>query len=207
MWLSNMLYYYSFMTSRPDPFLKRVAPDEMPDNLLAAWRKSMELRGDAAFFEVFGNNPGLYEWYTGSFYREVFHGGAVPRRIKELVRLRLSNIHGCRFCNQGNRVDALGAGLTETEIDALSDYENAPFSAAEKAALRLADQMLLTNPDGALSQSLYDDLKRHFTDGELLELGLIMAVLSGMAKLLFVFDLVEKEDYCVFGVHGNTSQE
>ena len=202
-----MLYNYNIVTSRPDPFLKRVAPDEMPDNLRAAWRESMALRGDAAFFEVFGNNPGLYEWYTGSFYREVFHGGTVPRRIKELVRLRLSNVHGCRFCNQGNRVDALGAGLTETEIDSLSDYENAPFNAAEKAALRLADQMLLTNPDGALSQSLYDDLKTHFSDGELLELGLIMAVLSGMAKLLFAFDLVEKEDYCIFSAGGKTSQE
>jgi len=178
----------------------------MPDNLRAAWRKSMELRGDAAFFEVFGNNPGLYDWYTESFYKEVFHGGTVPQRIKELARLRLSTIHGCRFCNQGNRVDALGAGLTGAEIDALSDYENASFSDAEKAVLRLADQMLLTNPDGALSQSLYDDLRKHFTDGELLELGLVMAVLSGMAKLLFAFDLVEKEDYCVFGAHGNSSQ-
>ena len=205
MWFSNMLYNYTIMTSRPDPFLKRVPPDELPDNLRAAWRKSMELRGDAAFFEVFGNNPALYEWYTGSFYQEVFHGGAVPRRIKELVRLRLSNVHGCRFCNQGNRADALASGLTQAEIDDLSDYENAPFSAAEKAALRLADQMLLTNPDGALSKSLYDDLRKHFSDGELLELGLVMAVLSGMAKFLFAFDLVEKEDYCVFGRHGNTS--
>lgn len=201
-----MLYNYNIVTSRPQPFLKRVPPDEMPDNLRAAWRKSMELRGDAAFFEVFGNNPGLYDWYTENFYREVFHGGTVPRRIKELARLRLSTIHGCRFCNQGNRVDALSAGLTGAEIDALSDYENASFSDAEKAVLRLADQMLLTNPDGALSQSLYDDLRKHFTDGELLELGLVMAVLSGMAKLLFAFDLVEKEDYCIFGAHGNSSQ-
>ena len=198
-----MLYNYNIVTSQPQPFLKRVAPGEMPDNLRADWRKSKELRGDAAFFEVFGNNPALYDWYTESFYQEVFHGGTVPRRTKELVRLRLSTIHGCRFCNQGNRRDALEAGLAEAEIEGLSDYESAPFSAAEKAALRLADQMLLTNPDGALSKSLYEDLKQHFSDGELLELGMVMAVLSGMAKFLFAFDLVEKEDYCVFGAHGN----
>ena len=201
-----MLYYYNFMTSKPEPFLQRVAPHDMPEELRAAWRKSMELRGDATFFEVFGNNPGLFDWYSTRFYREVFYGGNVPRRVKELVRLRLSTIHGCRFCNQGNRNDALQAGFTEAEIDALSDYENASFSAAEKAALRLADQMLLTNPDGALSKSLYADLQQHFTDGELLELGLTMAVLSGMAKFLFAFDLVEKEDYCVFGAHGNDTQ-
>ncbi len=191
----------------PSPFLKRVHRDELPENLRDAWQKSMELRGDATFFEVFGNNPGLFDWYTGRFYQEVFYGGTVPRRIKELVRLRLSTIHGCRFCNQGNRRDALAAGLTEAEIVGLSDYEDASFSAAEKAALRLADQMLLTNPDGVLTQSLYADLKNHFSDGELLELGMVMAVLSGMTKFLFAFDLVEKEDYCVFGAHGNKSQE
>ena len=57
-----------------------------------------------------------------------------------------------------------------------------------------------------LTQSLYGDLRQHFSDGELLELGLVMAVLSGMAKFLFAFDLVEKEDYCVLGTHGNKSQ-
>ena len=170
-----MLYYYNIMTSRPAPFLKRVAPDKMSADLRAAWRKSMQLRGDATFFEVFGNNPALYDWYTESFYEKVFHGGSVPRRIKELARLRLSTVHGCHFCNQGNRADALDAGLTEAEIGGLDDYENAPFSAAEKAALRLADQMLLTNSDGVLSQPLYNDLKQHFTDAELLELGLTLA--------------------------------
>ena len=182
----------------PSPFLKRVHQDDLTGNLRNTWQKSMELRGDATFFEVFGNNPGLYDWYTNSFYKEVFYAGSVSRRIKELVRLRLSTIHGCRFCNQGNRQDALAAGLTEAEIEGLSDYENAPFSAAEKAALRLADQMLLTNPDGELSQSLYDDLKEYYSDGELLELGMVMAVLAGMAKFLFAFDLVEKEEYCPF---------
>ena len=189
----------------PSPLLKRVPPNDLPENLRAGWRDSMELRGDATFFEVFGNNPGLYDWYTQRFYQEVFYAGTVSPRIKELVRLRLSTIHGCRFCNQGNRQDALAAGLTETEIDGLNNYENAVFSAAEKAALRLADQMLLTNPDGELSKTLYDDLKRYFSDGELLELGLIMAVLSGMAKFLFAFDLVEKEEYCIFGTHGKTT--
>ena len=33
---------------------------------------------------------------------------------------------------------------------------------------------------------------------DVLELGVTMAVISGMAKLSFVLDLVEKEDYCPF---------
>ena len=184
----------------PETFLERVPRDELPEPLREAWRKSMAVRGDATFFEAFGNHPELYDWYVNSFYKEVFYGGKVSRRVKEMIRLRLSQAHGCRFCNQGNRLDAREAGLTDEEIDALAaaggDYENGPFTGPERAALRLADQMLLTNPNGALSKPLYEELRGHFSDGEILELGLVLGVLTGMAKFLFAFNLVEKEDNC-----------
>ena len=173
-----------------------IEPEEMPDDIRAAFDHSMALRGDATFFQVFANHPELYRWYTGSFYGEIFRGGLVPRRIKELVRLRLSTVHGCRFCNQGNRVDALEAGLTDTDIDALTDYESSSLAPAEKAALRLADQMLLTNPGGQLGPALYADLREHFSDAEILELGVVLGVLAGMAKFLFAFDLVAREPDC-----------
>ena len=145
---------------------------------------------------MFASHPELYRWYTQSFYGEVFHGGLVPLRIKELVRLRLSTVHGCRFCNQGNRVDAMAAGLTAADIDALDDYPASSLGADEKAALRLADQMLLTNPGGELDEELYNELRRHFTDAQILELGVVLGVLAGMAKFLFAFDLVAKETSC-----------
>ncbi len=56
--------------------------------------------------------------------------------------------------------------------------------------------MVLTNLKGAVDRALYARLKRHFTDAELVELGMVMAVLTGVAKLIFAYDLVEKEDYC-----------
>ncbi len=176
--------------------MQRMNPSAMPDDIRKAYEHSMELRGDATFFEVFGNHPELYRWYTGSFYGDVFHGGLVPRRIKELVRLRLSTVHGCRFCNQGNRVDALEAGLSETDIEALEDYASSSLGPAEKAALMLADQMLLTNPGGQLDDALYTELRRHFSDAEILELGVVLGVLAGMAKFLFAFDLVAREASC-----------
>ena len=176
--------------------MNRVAPAAMPKDIRRAYEHSMELRGDATFFEVFANHPELYRWYTGSFYGEVFNGGVVPRRIKELVRLRLSTVHGCRFCNQGNRVAALEAGLSEDDIAALEDYPASSLGEPEKAALRLADQMLLTNPGGELDEALYTELRRHFSDAEILELGVVLGVLTGMAKFLFAFDLVAREASC-----------
>lgn len=180
----------------PNTPLRPVPRESMPEDLQAAFDRSMELRGDATFFEVFANHPDLYRWYTKSFYGEVFYGGLVDTRIKELVRFRLSTIHGCRFCNQGNRVAALEAGLSEEDVDAVGNYEGSSLAPREKAALRLADQMLLTNPGGVLDDALYRELREYYSNAEILELGVVLGVLAGMAKFLFAFDLVEKEADC-----------
>ena len=132
----------------------------------------------------------LPDFAAGGFntIAERFQGDSV-----ELVRLRLANIHGCAFCNRSDTAAALAAGVSQAQVDKLAEYEDGPFSEREKAALALADVMVLTNPKGAVTPELYQRCKAHFTDGELYELGILMAVLCGMAKFIFAFDLVEKE--------------
>jgi AhpD family alkylhydroperoxidase len=140
----------------------------------------------------------MYDWYMNEFYQKVFYSGRIERSLVELVRLRLANIHGCAHCNRSDREGARAAGVTEEQINTLDNYQEGPFSHREKAALQLADIMELTNPMGSLTPDTYNICKGHFSDGEMLELGMIMAVLCGMAKFIFAFDLVEKEDYCPF---------
>jgi len=180
----------------PNPLLQRVPPADMSADLRDTWERVSAVTGDATFVEVAANHPRLFAWYRDSFYGEVFHGSQLDRQLLELVRLRLANVHGCAFCNKGDTADALAAGVTEAQIAALPEYETGPFSESEKAALALADVMVLTNARGRLSEALYRRLRAHFSDAEIFELGMIMAVLCGMAKFLFAFDLVEKEDYC-----------
>ena len=164
----------------------------------AAHDRALASRGDTTFVDVLGHTPELFEWY-GEFYNRVFYGGRVPVRIKELIRLRLSTVHGCAFCNRGNRLDAVAAGLSDAQVLAIGDETAACWSPAERAALRLAAAMALTAPRGHLDPALYTELRSHFDDAQIVELGMTMAVLTGMAKFLFAYDLVEKEDYCEFG--------
>jgi AhpD family alkylhydroperoxidase len=183
---------------RPQPFLPPLTPADLPAHMRESYERALALRGDATFIGVAGHAPEMFDWY-GEFYRRVFHGGRVPRKIKEIVRLRLSTAHGCAFCNKGNRVDAAAAGLSDAQLKAIDRPEDAVWSPDERAALRLAEQMMLTNQQGSLGEALYREAREHFDDGQLFELGMTMAVLTGMAKFLFVYDLVEKEDYCEFG--------
>jgi AhpD family alkylhydroperoxidase len=183
---------------KPETPFKRQPREALPPQMQAAHDGSMKLHGDATFVEVLGNAPHMFDWYMQDFYKKVFYGAKLPTRLVELVRLRLANIHGCAMCNRADKVGAKAAGVTDAEIEALPAYETGPFSDAEKAALALADVMVLTNPTGMVSPELYARAKQHFTDGEMVELGMIMAVLCGMAKFIFAYDLVEKEDYCPF---------
>ncbi|MBM3515245.1 MAG: carboxymuconolactone decarboxylase family protein [Alphaproteobacteria bacterium] len=182
----------------PETPITRVPRDKMPPHMQRSWDGASKLHGDTTYVEAFGNNPEVYDWYNNDFYKKLFASGRIDNRILQLVRLRLANVHGCAFCNRSDRVAAREAGIPEEQIQTLAEYETGPFSEREKAALALADVMVLTNPKGMLTKAIYTRARQHFTDGELMELGMIMAVLCGVAKFIFAYDLVEKEDYCPF---------
>lgn len=173
--------------------------DELAPQWQPAWDNLNRLTGSATFVEVFAQAPQLLEFVIGAFYQKLFFGGQVPQRYKQLARLRLSLLHGCQTCNRQNIPGALEAGFSEAHIDALTRGEFSGFSAAERAVIDYASQMALTNMDGAMTPELLAALRAHFSEAEILELGTVMAVISGMAKLSFVLNLVDKESYCPFG--------
>jgi alkylhydroperoxidase family enzyme len=121
--------------------------------------------------------------------------------------MKLSNKHGCAFCNLGNSKAALADGVTQEQLDALFDPSNSLFDGRETAVLRLCEEMTPANMDGYMDRGLYDALGDHFDDGELFELGICLAVMVGMAKFLFVFDLVSREANCPISMPARGSPQ
>jgi len=180
----------------PDPKLPRIAPDKMPADIREMWARSIALRGEATFFEVMANAPDFLRWYIDQFYGSVFYSERVPIEVFEVLRLRLSATHGCKFCNQGNREAAKTAGLSDAEIDALFTDDLSALSSAQLSVVELADQLNLQSLNGVISEKLHKELSEHFSSAQIVEMGLVGAMLSGIAKFLFAFDLVEREEHC-----------
>ena len=180
----------------PNPLLGRVPRESLPPWLQDRHDHSMELLGDATQVEVGGNAPEVLRWYNEDFYQGLFYEGRADVPSKELLRFRLSNTHGCAYCNKANRIAALKAGLSETQLTNIMDESADCFDAKQRAVLTLADQISITNMHGEMTPDLYAALHEHFDDGMIYELGVIAAVLTGMAKFLFVYDLVEREANC-----------
>ena len=179
--------------------LTRIPREQLPEGAMVAWDALNELTAKPTFVEVFANAPELLDFVMQHFYMDIFFAGRVEEKYKQLARLRLSLLHGCRTCNLQNVIGMADSGYTQEQISAMEQGEFDSFTEAEQAVIELADQIAMTNPHGELTPELHQKLSPHFSSADICELGLVMGVISGLAKMAFSFNLVEKEGYCQFG--------
>jgi alkylhydroperoxidase family enzyme len=79
-------------------------------------------------------------------------------------------------------------GLGEAEVQAaLGDLDGAALPARTVAALRLADCLSGERP--AVDAALFAELRRHFDEGEILELGAALTIASGWQRLIEAFGI------------------
>jgi AhpD family alkylhydroperoxidase len=66
-------------------------------------------------------------------------------RLRELVRIRASQLNGCAYCIDMHTKDGRAAGETEQRIYALPAWRETPFfTSRERAALALTESVTLT---------------------------------------------------------------
>lgn len=180
---------------------ERVAPEEMPDGARAAFDALQDLTGDATFVEVFAKAPELLNFVMGDFYQKLFFEGRLDEKYMQLARLRLSMNHGCRTCNQQNVPSVAAIGYSDAQIEAMWAKDYSSFPEDEQAVIELADEIALNNREGELTPELHAKLSRHFSEEQILNLGLCLGVIVGLVKMSFAFGLVQKEPYCEFGAN------
>jgi alkylhydroperoxidase family enzyme len=110
--------------------------------------------------------------------------GNVDHKLKEVIRIRLARVAGDPYFAALRSRTAQARGLTENAVEAGSgDYEGSPlFTDAEKCALRYAEQMYL-DPNG-VDAAFYAELKTHFTEAQIMELGSFIALHYGMQMFM-----------------------
>ncbi len=102
--------------------------------------------------------------------------GNVDHRLKEIMRVLLARFANDRYFGSLRSRKARDMGLTEQRIDdGCFKYEDDSknFSEAEKCALRFADLMYLDASQ--IDKAFYDDMKKYWTEAQIMELGSFMA--------------------------------
>jgi alkylhydroperoxidase family enzyme len=86
-------------------------------------------------------------------------------------------------------------GLSEDEISALLGGEFEKFSAQDQALLRMADA--LANTPANVSDELYAELRRHFSEEQLIEFAADAGQENFRARANRLFDVGSDSLYCV----------
>lgn len=113
----------------------------------------------------------------------------LPEKLVELVRLRIAFFNQCRSCMAIRYTDALRDGLNEDLVCSLEKPDEAEdFTAAEKLAIRYGELMAADHL--AIDDEIYDELREHFTQAEIVELGMTAAFFVGFGRLAATYHMV-----------------
>lgn len=107
--------------------------------------------------------------------------------LKELVRLRASQINGCAFCLDMHSTDARKAGETDRRLATVAAWREAPFfSDRERAALEWTESLTLVSQNH-VPDAVWEAVRPHFTDVELVELTLLITSINSWNRFSIAF--------------------
>ena len=126
-----------------------------------------------------------------AFSGAMFKNRTLPRRLVELVRLRVAFHNQCRSCMAIRYKTAVDDGMTEGMVCSLEKpQEAADLNDAEKAALRYAELSCVDHL--SISEATFDDLRDWFSEAQIVELGMFVAFFIGFGRLSAAWDMVEE---------------
>jgi len=130
------------------------------------------------------------------YWNSLLYDGVLPHPLKEMCRIFISMSHRCGYCSTVRSKVAQKEGLSEEKVSELMNFETSDlFSERERAALRFAK--LFKAGDHAIdSDAVYDDLRKHFTEEEIIEIGLFCGEVDGSGKLVRSWEVLSWDEAC-----------
>lgn len=110
--------------------------------------------------------------------------------LRELIKIRASQINGCAYCIDMHTKDARAQGETEQRIYALSAWRETPFfSEKERAALAWTEAITLISTSQA-PDDVYELARKHFNETELMNLTTAIVAINGWNRFAVSFRAV-----------------
>lgn len=149
--------------------ISRLDRNDVTPDLAALFDKIYAQRGNVPnMFRVMAHRPEIFSTMQTHF-AAVLNTGTVSTKLKELIIVRTSQVNETPYCLASHTILARNLGWSDEQLEQLADWPNrGDFTAAEKAALRLAETV--TVDPHTLSDEQFDELRSHYSEGEVVEL-------------------------------------
>jgi len=112
--------------------------------------------------------PNAYKAMSG--LEQYIRSSKLPPLLREMIKIRASQINGCAYCIDMHTQEALKLGEKQRRIFALSAWKESPlFTEEEKAVLQLTEEVTLISKD-ALSDETYSKVLKFYGENELAQI-------------------------------------
>ena len=112
---------------------------------------------------------------------------SIPLALRELIKMRVSQINGCAYCLDMHAPDARKAGITQQQLDVLTAWRESPaFSRRERAALAWAEALTRLEATAAPERD-YAALAAEFSETEQADLTLVINVINAWNRFAVGF--------------------
>lgn len=113
----------------------------------------------------------------------VVAGSTLEPKLRELVKLRASQLNGCAYCVDMHTKDAEAIGESEQRLHLVAVWREAPvYSDRERAALAWTEALTLLPETGA-PDDVYAEVARLFSAQEQVALTLAIVAINGWNRL------------------------
>jgi len=117
----------------------------------------------------------------------VVKASTLEPKLRELVKLRASQINGCAYCVDMHTKDADAIGEDPQRLHLVAVWREAPvFSPRERAALAWTEALTLL-PDTGAPDDVYAEVAREFNAEEQVALTLAIVAINGWNRLAVGF--------------------
>ena len=107
----------------------------------------------------------------------------LDKKLKELIKVRASELNGCEYCVGFHTKDALKIGETEERIHALNHWQDSSlFSPEERAALALTEAMTLI-AEHHVSDEIYNEVRQYYDEQQTAELMMAIVTINGWNRI------------------------
>ncbi len=129
--------------------------------------------------------PGAFQAMRGL---EVYlHRCGLEDNLIHLIKMRASQINGCAYCLDMHSKDLRAAGETEQRIYLLDAWRETTFyTDRERAALEWTEALTLIS-ENHVPDEIYERVRPHFTDEELVNLTLAVATINAWNRFAITF--------------------
>jgi AhpD family alkylhydroperoxidase len=143
-------------------------------------------------------NPELFT--TLAEFNKLLHEGSIEESIRDLVKLRASQINGCSFCVDTHVKQSVIRGERALRLHHLAVWrESTLFSPRERAALAWTEALTTLSPQG-VPDEVVERVRTQLSETELTELTYEIMTINAWNRVNVAFKLVPGSYDHAFGL-------